>query len=155
MKTWKTGRVSHAQLETHGTLGWIDDDGRLVLRTSTQVPFLVRDELALLLELPPERVRVFAARVGGGFGGKQELLTEDIVALAVLRTGRPVAYEMTRTEEMTRTTYRHPFRVGVELGADETGRLTAMKVDVLSDTGAYGNHAIGVMFHARRAPRFR
>ncbi len=146
--TWKTGRVSHAQLETHGTLGWIDDDGRLVLRTSTQVPFLVRDELALLLELPPERIRVFAARVGGGFGGKQELLTEDIVALAVLRTGRPVAYEMTRTEEMTRTTYRHPFRVGVELGADETGRLTAMKVDVLSDTGAYGNHAIGVMFHA-------
>ncbi|WHU50014.1 molybdopterin-dependent oxidoreductase [Gordonia sp. L191] len=146
--TWKTGRVSHAQLETHGTLGWIDDDGRLVLRTSTQVPFLVRDELALLLEMPPERIRVFAARVGGGFGGKQELLTEDLVALAVLRTGRPVAYEMTRTEEMTRTTYRHPFRVGVELGADETGRLTAMKVDVLSDTGAYGNHAIGVMFHA-------
>ncbi|WLP91520.1 molybdopterin cofactor-binding domain-containing protein [Gordonia sp. NB41Y] len=145
--SWQTARVSHAQLETHGSIGWLEDD-RLVIRTSTQVPFLVRDELARLLDLPAERIRVFAARVGGGFGGKQELLTEDLVAVAVLRTGRPVAYEMTRTDEMTRTTYRHPFRVAVDLGADADGRLTAMKVDVLSDTGAYGNHAIGVMFHA-------
>lgn len=146
--TWQTNRVSHAQLETHGTLGWLDADGRLVIRTSTQVPFLVRDELAYLLELPKERIRVFSARVGGGFGGKQELLTEDLVAIAVLRTGKPVAYEMSRTDEMTRTTYRHPFTVGISLGADAAGKLTAMKVDVLSDTGAYGNHAIGVMFHA-------
>lgn len=146
--TWSTARVSHAQLETHGSLGWLDDDGRLVIRTSTQVPFLVRDELAHILDLAPERVRVFSARVGGGFGGKQELLTEDLVALAVLRTGRPCAYEMSRTDEMTRTTYRHPFRVAVDLGADADGVLTALKVDVLSDTGAYGNHAIGVMFHA-------
>ncbi|MXP23110.1 molybdopterin-dependent oxidoreductase [Gordonia sp. HNM0687] len=146
--TWSTARVSHAQLETHGSIGWLDDDGRLAIRTSTQVPFLVRDELAHILDLAPDRVRVFAARVGGGFGGKQELLTEDLVALAVLRTGRPCAYEMTRTDEMTRTTYRHPFRVDVALGADADGVLTAMKIDVLSDTGAYGNHAIGVMFHA-------
>ena len=60
----------------------------------------------------------------------------------------PCAYEMTRTDEMTRTTWRHPFRVKVDLGADADGTLTAMKVDVLSDTGAYGNHAIGVMFHS-------
>ncbi|MDL9937132.1 molybdopterin-dependent oxidoreductase [Gordonia sp. ABSL1-1] len=146
--TWRTARVSHAQLETHGSIGWIDDDGRLVIRTSTQVPFLVRDELALLLDLPTDQIRVFSARVGGGFGGKQEMLTEDLVAVATLRTGRPCVYEMSRTDEMTRTTWRHPFRVDVELGADADGVLTAMKVDVLSDTGAYGNHAIGVMFHA-------
>ncbi len=146
--TWTTARVSHAQLETHGAIGTLDDDGRLVIRTSTQVPFLVRDELAHILDLPPDRIRVYSARVGGGFGGKQELLTEDLVAVAVLRTGKPCAYEMTRTDEMTRTTYRHPFRVAVNLGADDDGRLTALKVDVLSDTGAYGNHAIGVMFHA-------
>lgn len=145
---WQTQRVSHAQLETHGSIGWIDADGRLTLRTSTQVPFLVRDELALLLEMDPERIRVFTTRVGGGFGGKQELLTEDLVALAVLRTGKPCLYELSRTDELTRTTYRHPFRVRVDLGAEATGKLTAMKVDVLSDTGAYGNHSIGVMFHA-------
>ncbi|WP_279104460.1 molybdopterin-dependent oxidoreductase [Gordonia paraffinivorans] len=146
--TWQTQRVSHAQLETHGSVAWLDAQGRLVVRTSTQVPYLVRDELARILDLPVERVRVFSGRVGGGFGGKQELLTEDLAAIATLRTGRPCVFEMTRTDEMTRTTYRHPMRVTVELGADDDGRLAALRVEVLSDTGAYGNHAIGVMFHA-------
>ncbi|WP_125130130.1 molybdopterin cofactor-binding domain-containing protein [Microbacterium sp. 10M-3C3] len=144
---WRTNRVSHAQLETHGALGWLDADGRLVIRASTQVPFLTRDELARILDLDPDRVRVHAARVGGGFGGKQEIFAEDLVALAVLRTGRPVAYEFSRTDEFTRTSFRHPMRVKVALGAEPDGRLTAMHVDVLSDTGAYGNHSIGVMFH--------
>ncbi|GAA1977837.1 molybdopterin-dependent oxidoreductase [Microbacterium pumilum] len=146
--TWQTQRVSHAQLETHGSIGWLDDDGRLVIRSSTQVPFLTRDEIAHLFDLPTDRVRVFAARVGGGFGGKQEIFTEDLVALAVLRTGRAVAYEFARTDEFRRASVRHPMRVSISLGASRDGRLTAMKVDVLSDTGAYGNHAIGVLFHA-------
>jgi putative selenate reductase molybdopterin-binding subunit len=145
--TWQTQRISHGQLETHGTVGWIDDDGRLVLRTSSQVPFLVRDELSVMLGLPKEKIRVFTARVGGGFGGKQEILTEDLVALAVLRTGGPVNFEMSRQEEFVRTTVRHPMRVQVSLGAGHDGVLTAMKVDVLSDTGAYGNHSIGVLYH--------
>ncbi|TDN90963.1 molybdopterin cofactor-binding domain-containing protein [Microbacterium sp. BK668] len=145
---WQTQRVSHAQLETHGSIGWLDDDGRLVIRSSTQVPFLTRDELARVFDLPQDRVRVLAARLGGGFGGKQEIFTEDLVALAVLRTGRPVAYEFSRTEEFRRASLRHPMRVAVSLGATADGALTAMKVDVLSDTGAYGNHAIGVLFHA-------
>ena len=146
--TWQTSRVTHAQLETHGAVGWLDEDGRLVIRSSTQVPFLTRDELCHILELDRDRVRVHAARVGGGFGGKQEVFTEDLVALAVLRTGRPVAYEFSRTEQFQRASVRHPMRIAVELGATADGRLTAMSVDLLSDTGAYGNHAIGVMFHA-------
>ena len=145
--TWRTSRVSHAQLETHGAIGWLDDEGRLVVRSSTQVPFLVRNELSRLFHLPRERIRVFAARVGGGFGGKQEMFTEDLVALAVLRTGRRVAYEFSRADQFRRASVRHPFRVAVTLGATADGVLTAMKLDVLSDTGAYGNHGIGVMFH--------
>ena len=145
--TWQTSRVSHAQLETHGSVGWVDDDERLVIRSSTQVPFLIRDELARIFDLPRDRVRVYAPRVGGGFGGKQEIFTEDLVALAVLRTGRPVAYEFSRTDQFFRASLRHPMRVSVELGADEAGKLTAIKLGVLSDTGAYGNHAIGVLFH--------
>ncbi len=146
--TWQTQRVSHGQLETHGTIGWLDDAGRLVLRTSTQVPFLVRDEVCLLLGLPKDRLRVFTERVGGGFGGKQEMLTEDLVAYAVLRTGKPVGWEMSRSDEFVSATVRHPFRVRVDLGARRDGVLTAMKIDVLSDTGAYGNHAGGVLFHS-------
>ncbi|MFV0632560.1 molybdopterin-dependent oxidoreductase [Demequina sp.] len=145
--TWRTSRVTHAQLETHGSIAWVADDGRLTVRTSSQVPFLVRDELARILGRERDSVRVFTARVGGGFGGKQEIFTEDIAAVAALATGRPVAYEMTREEEFVRTAVRHPFRVSVRAGADHEGRLTALAMDVLSDTGAYGNHAIGVMLH--------
>ncbi|KQY21288.1 aldehyde oxidase [Cellulomonas sp. Root485] len=145
--TYRTSRVSHVALETHATRGWLDEDGRLVLRTSTQVPYLVRDEIAHIFALDPSRVRVLTGRVGGGFGGKQELLTEDVVALAVLRTGRAVQYEMTRADEFTIVPSRHPVRVEVELGADADGVLTAMRIDVLTNTGAYGNHGPGVMFH--------
>ncbi|WP_432492573.1 molybdopterin-dependent oxidoreductase [Kineococcus gypseus] len=145
--TYRTARVSHVAMETHATTGWLDDDGRLVLRTSTQVPFLVRDEVARVFSLPSERVRVLTARVGGGFGGKQEMLTEDVVALAVLRTGRPVQLELTRTDELTRVPSRHPFRVSVRVGADADGTLTALALDVLVDAGAHGNHSPGVMFH--------
>ena len=145
--TWRTTRVAHTALETHASVAWLDDDGRLVVRTSTQVPFLVRTELARILALPPERVRVLTARVGGGFGGKQELLTEDLVGLAVLRTGRPVQWEYTRTDELTTAPCRHPFRVSVRVGASTDGVLTALAIDVLTDAGAYGNHSPGVMFH--------
>ncbi|MGR7997383.1 molybdopterin-dependent oxidoreductase [Xanthobacter sp. ZOL 2024] len=145
--TYETQRVQHAHLETHGAIGWRGADGRLNLRSSTQTPFLTRDALATLLDLPREQVRVFCERVGGGFGGKQEMITEDIVALAVLKTGRPVKLEFTRPEQFSASTTRHPMRVRVKLGARRDGRLTAMEMHVVSDTGAYGNHAGGVLFH--------
>ena len=146
--TWQTQRINHAALETHATRGWLDAEGRLVLRTSSQVPYLVRAELCHIFALDPERVRVFTARVGGGFGGKQELFTEDLVTLAVLRTGRAVQYVFTREDEFLLASPRHPMRVGVTLAAASDGRLTAMVIDELMDTGAYGNHGIGVMFHS-------
>ncbi len=84
-------------------------------------------------------MHVFCARVGGCFGGKQERLTEDLVALAVLTTGRPVKFEMTRPEQFFGMTTRHPMRVRVRLGARKDGTLTAIAMDVLSNTGAYGS----------------
>ncbi|MCW6510809.1 molybdopterin-dependent oxidoreductase [Lichenifustis flavocetrariae] len=145
--TYMTQRVQHAALETHGSIGWRDSEGRLVLRTSSQVPFLTREALAALYDLPRDSVRVFSERVGGGFGGKQEMLTEDLVALAVLKTGRPVKLELTREEQFSATTTRHPMRVSVKVGAKSDGRLTAIAMLILSNTGAYGNHGPGVMFH--------
>ncbi|MEU7142428.1 molybdopterin cofactor-binding domain-containing protein [Nocardia sp. NPDC046473] len=144
---WHSPRGQHVHLETHGGIGWLDTDGRLVIRCSTQVPFLVRDELCQVFGLRREQVRVFATRVGGGFGAKQEMLAEDLIALAVLRTGRPVQYEFTRADEFVSATCRHPMRVAVTAGADANGVLTALAVDVLADAGAYGNHSAGVMFH--------
>ncbi|MCO8271287.1 molybdopterin-dependent oxidoreductase [Actinoplanes sp. TRM 88003] len=147
-ETFRTPRVQHASLETHGAVGWLDDDGRLVVRTSTQTPFLTRRALAVLFDLPEDKVRVIAARVGGGFGGKQEMLVEDLVALAVLRLGRPVKHEYTRAEQFTSATARHPFTVTVKVGARADGTLTALALRVVSDTGAYGNHGPAVMYHS-------
>ena len=144
---WQTQRVQHVHLETHGCTGWRDDSGRLVIRTSTQVPFLVRNELCHIFGLGFDDVQVLTKRLGGGFGGKQEMLTEDLVALAVLRLGAPVRYEFHRSDQFTVAPCRHPFRVDVTVGADGDGALTALAIDVLVDAGAYGNHSPGVMFH--------
>jgi CO/xanthine dehydrogenase Mo-binding subunit len=91
---------------------------------------------------------VFCERVGGGFGGKQEMLVEDVVVLAALRTGRPVKLELTREEQFVATTTRHPMRVTVRAGARRDGTLTALQMRVVSDTGAYGNHGAQVLYHA-------
>jgi CO/xanthine dehydrogenase Mo-binding subunit len=147
-ETFSVQRVQHVALETHATVGWLDDAGRLVLRTSTQVPFLTRDAVCSVFGLDKDRVRVVAKRVGGGFGGKQEMLTEDVVALAVLRTGRPVQLEFTREEQFAATTTRHPMTITVTAGADADGTLTGFALDLTSDTGAYGNHGAAVMFHS-------
>ncbi|HEY9312207.1 molybdopterin-dependent oxidoreductase [Williamsia sp.] len=145
---WQSARVQHAHLETHGAVGWRDDEGRLVIRSSTQVPFLIRDELCHIFGLRAADVRVHTARVGGGFGGKQELLTEDLVLLAMLKTGRNAVYEFTRSDQFTIAPCRHPMRIDVTAAAGSDGVLTALSVSVLSDAGAYGNHSTGVLFHS-------
>ncbi|MGH6727870.1 MAG: molybdopterin-dependent oxidoreductase, partial [Pseudolabrys sp.] len=134
--TYFTPRIQHAHLETHCAIAWIDADGRLNVRTSTQVPFLTRQELARVFGLDPANVRVFCERVGGGFGAKQEMLVEDIVALSALKTGRPVMLEFTRAEQFIAATTRHPMRVHVKAGAKHDGTLTALQMRVISDTGA-------------------
>ncbi len=146
--TFTTQRVQHATLETHGGLAWVDPSGVLNVRSSTQIPFLTRRALLDIFGFAPDKVRVFCERVGGGFGGKQEMLVEDVLALAAIKTGRPVKLEFTREEQFTATSTRHPMRVSVKAGADKDGKLTALQLDVLSNTGAYGNHAAPVLFHA-------
>ncbi|OEV10789.1 molybdopterin-dependent oxidoreductase [Streptomyces nanshensis] len=145
---YRTQRVQHASLETHGAVAWLEDGDRLHVRSSTQTPFLTRRALCALYDLPHDRVRVVAGRVGGGFGGKQEMLVEDVVALAVLRLRRPVKLEYTRAEQFHGATTRHPFTIRVKAGARLDGRLTALQLRVVSDTGAYGNHGPAVMFHS-------
>jgi putative selenate reductase molybdopterin-binding subunit len=146
--TYVTQRVQHCHLETHAAIAWIDPAGRLNVRSSTQTPFLTRRALAALFDLGLDRVRVFCERVGGGFGGKQEMLVEDIVALAALRTGRPVKLELTREEQFIATSTRHPMRVTLKAGTRRDGTLTALALNVVSDTGAYGNHGSAVLRHA-------
>jgi CO/xanthine dehydrogenase Mo-binding subunit/aerobic-type carbon monoxide dehydrogenase small subunit (CoxS/CutS family) len=139
-RTYSTSRVQHVHLETHGTLSYRGDDGRLHVRTSTQAPFITKQKLCYLFGLFPRNVHVFTERVGGGFGGKQEMVTEDLCVLATLKTGRPVMWEYTREEQFIAATTRHQMTTWVKLGARRDGTLTAIQVRVVSNTGAYGGH---------------
>ncbi|MFZ5904128.1 MAG: molybdopterin-dependent oxidoreductase [Chloroflexota bacterium] len=137
-------KVQQAHIEPHVCVTYWDEDDRLVIRTSTQVPFHVRRQLAPVLGLPVKRIRVIKPRIGGGFGGKQEVLMEDVAAHLTIATKRPVIYEYTREEEFIASRSRHPMRIKMKTGVKRDGTITANEMVALSDTGAYGCHALTV-----------
>jgi putative selenate reductase molybdopterin-binding subunit len=142
--TYAVPKVQQAHIEPHVVITYWDEDDRLVIRTSTQVPFHVRRQLAPVLGLPPKRIRVIKPRIGGGFGGKQEVMIEDVAAHLTIATGRPVRFEYTRAEEFGAARSRHPMRFRMKTGLKRDGTITANEMICLSDTGAYGCHALTV-----------
>jgi len=143
-RTYHLPRVQASHIEPHVSIAWLDEDRRLIVRTSTQVPFHLRRMLARILEIPEARIRVIKPRVGGGFGDKQELVCEDLVAVLALRTGRPVRLEFTREEELIAARCRHPQRIVMTTGVMKDGTIVANRMHVTADTGAYGSHALTV-----------
>ena len=141
---YEVPKVQQVSIEPHVTVTYWDEDDRLVIRTSTQVPFHVRRMLAPVLNLPVKRIRVIKPRIGGGFGGKQEVLMEDVAAHLTIATKRPVIYEYTREEEFIAARSRHPMRIKMKTGVKKDGTITANEMYALSDTGAYGCHALTV-----------
>src|ERR687892_475192 len=141
---YEVPKVQQVHIEPHVCITYWDEDDRLVIRTSTQVPFHVRRMLAPVLNLPVKRIRVIKPRIGGGFGGKQEVLMEDVPAHLTIATKRPVIYEYTREEEFTGARSRHPMKVKMKTGVKRDGTITANSMYALSDTGAYGCHALTV-----------
>src|SRR4029077_189610 len=102
--------------------------------------------------LNPGKLHVFTERVGGGFGGKQEMISEDLCVLAVLKIGRPVKWELTREEQFIGATTRHQMTTHVKLGAKTDGTLTAIQVRVVSNTGGYGGHGSETLAAALGSP---
>jgi putative selenate reductase molybdopterin-binding subunit len=141
---YEVPKVQQVSIEPHVVVTYWDEDDRLVIRTSTQVPFHVRRQLAPVLNLPVKRIRVIKPRIGGGFGGKQEVLIEDVAAHLTIATGRPVIYEYTREEEFIAARSRHPMKIKMKTGVKKDGTITANEMYALSDTGAYGCHALTV-----------
>ncbi len=141
---YEVPKVQQAHIEPHVVITYWDEDDRLVIRTSTQVPFHARRILAPVLGLPAKRIRVIKPRIGGGFGGKQEVLIEDVAAHLTIATGRPVKFEYTREEEFTSARSRHPMQIHMKTGVLRDGTITANEMRCLSDTGAYGCHALTV-----------
>lgn len=140
-ETCYTQAQSHAMMETYRAFTHLDHMGRLVVVSSTQIPFHVRRQLARALALPASKIRVIKPRIGGGFGGKQTGAVEVFVALVTLRTGRPAVIIYDRKETFSATNSRHAMRLTVRLGADKNGIIKVVDIEGLSDTGAYGEHA--------------
>ncbi len=137
-------KVQQAHIEPHVVVTYWDENDRLVIRTSTQIPFHVRRQMAPVLGLPIKRIRVIKPRIGGGFGGKQEILVEDVAAHLTIATKRPVILEYSREEEFIASRSRHPMHIHMKTGVKKDGTITANEMRILSDTGAYGCHALTV-----------
>ncbi|BAL98104.1 xanthine dehydrogenase [Caldilinea aerophila DSM 14535 = NBRC 104270] len=143
-RTYRVHQVQQASIEPHVVITYWDEDERLVIRTSTQVPFHVRRMIAPLIGLPVKRIRVIKPRIGGGFGGKQEMLIEDLCAHLTIATGRPVRFEYTREQEFTSARSRHPMVITFRAGVMRDGTLHALDMHTVSNTGAYGTHGLTV-----------
>ncbi|MFM8321798.1 MAG: molybdopterin-dependent oxidoreductase [Chloroflexota bacterium] len=141
---YEVPKVQHVHIEPHVVVTYWDEDDRLVIRTSTQVPFHARRVLAPVLGLPMKRIRVIKPRVGGGFGSKQEILAEDVAAHLTIATRRPVVYEYSREDEFVAGRSRHPMLLHLKTGVKKDGTMTANALSVITDTGAYGSHALTV-----------
>ena len=143
-REFRTGRQQHCALEPHISIAWLDADSRLTIRTSTQVPYHARRQCAMILQIPVSRIHVVKPRIGGGFGGKQEMLLEDITGALALATRRPVKIEYTREEEFYMARTRHPQILRMKMGARRDGTILASQMTVLATTGAYGSHSTTV-----------
>ena len=143
-ETFYSQAQAHAMLEPHASNARLDEHNRLVVYSTTQTPFHMRRIICKTLGLPVDRVRVIKPRVGGGFGGKQAFHGEMFVSLVTLRTNRPSKLVYTREEVFGSSYTRHPMRISLRIGANKDGKLQAIDCRALSDTGAYGEHALTV-----------
>ncbi len=141
--TYRTPKQQQAHLEPHVCITYWDEDRRLVIRSSTQVPFHIRRMVAPLIGLPVKQIRVVKPRIGGGFGNKQEMILEDLCAHLTLATNRPVQMELTRKQEFTSTRSRHPNILRYKVGVTD-GKVVAADLYLIGDTGAYGSHGLTV-----------
>lgn len=140
--------TQQTMLETFRSFAYIDEKGRLVVVSSTQIPFHVRRILARALQIPASKIRVIKPRIGGGFGAKQTMNTELYSAFVTLKTGKP-CYNIYTTEEVFNAgSPRHAMRFDVTIGASKDGKIRAIDLKGLSDTGAYGEHAYAVFLQA-------
>jgi len=143
---YRSQHVEHAYLEPEAGVGWLEN-GVLTLRVSTQV-IEHAAMIARILALPQSKVRVIAAYMGGGFGGKEDMTVEPYLALLVWHTRRPVRMIWDRQESLTASTKRHPFIMRYRTGASRDGTIVAQQVEILGDAGAYPNLSPRVLFAA-------
>lgn len=135
-RTYRVPFVDHAYIEPEAGVAWVDENGVVTIRVSTQVIEHFRD-VADILGLPHNRVRVLGTMVGGGFGGKEDITVEAFLGLLTFKTGRPVKMVYSREESIIAHSKRHAYIMEYKTGVDKSGRLTALKATIYGDAGAY------------------
>jgi CO/xanthine dehydrogenase Mo-binding subunit/aerobic-type carbon monoxide dehydrogenase small subunit (CoxS/CutS family) len=142
---YETQQVEHAYLEPEAGLAYVDADDVVTVVSPSQNITHHRHALARILGLPINKVRFIMSPVGGGFGGKEDMIYQGMLALMAIKTGRPVRLVFTREESIVSTAKRHPARITLKMGLKRDGRITAVEFKLISDGGAYGLSTEGVM----------
>ena len=139
-RTFHTKANSQTPMETFRTYCYMDTYGRLNVLSSTQIVFHARRIIAHALDIPKSKIRVTKPRIGGGFGAKQSCVTEIFPAFVTWKTGKAAYMVFDRKESQTAGSPRHEMEITVRIGADKDGRIRAIDLYTLSNTGAYGEH---------------
>ena len=139
-ETYTTTWIDHAYLEPDAGLSYSDDEGRITVVCPTQNVHYDQKEVAALLALPSEKVRIIQCATGGGFGGRLDITVQCLLALAAFHLKKPVKIVYSREEVFQVTSKRHPLTIRYKSGAGKDGKLTAVEVDILGDTGAYASY---------------
>ena len=149
---YQTSPIEHAATETTACIAKPEPNGRYTVYTNTQALYFSLDNTALILQIPFNQLHFVGGTVGGGFGGKVDVITEPIATLAAMKTNRPVKYKYSRSEEMQVSSTRGAWRIYFKDGVTKDGRIIARKVTTYADSGAYSRHApYAVTKHAANA----
>jgi CO/xanthine dehydrogenase Mo-binding subunit len=139
--SYQSSPIEHAPLEPTGCIVKPEGDGRLLIHSDTQACYFTLDNTALTLGVPFNRLRVVGGTVGGGFGGKVDVMVEPIACIAAQLTNRPVKFVYSREEEMQVSSPRAAERITIKDGVMEDGRIVARQVTLRVDAGAYSRHS--------------
>jgi CO/xanthine dehydrogenase Mo-binding subunit len=151
--TYRTTPYEHVPLETQTCVVKPEPDGRLTIHTNTQALYFTMDNTAIILQVPSNRLHMIGGTVGGAFGGKVDVVIEPVTAIAAMKTGRPVKWRWTRTEEFQVSSTSGAWHMEYKDGVMKDGRIVARKVRSLHDAGAYHRHSpYGVTKHSANLP---
>jgi CO/xanthine dehydrogenase Mo-binding subunit len=151
--TYSLSPIEHAPIETHCCVVKPEADGRLTVHTNTQALYFTLDNTAIILQVPGNRLRMIGGTVGGGFGGKVDVITEPITCLAAMKTGRPVKWRWSREEEFRVSSTRAACKMEFRDGVTKDGRIVARQVRSLQEAGAYHRHSpYGAQKHMANLP---
>ena len=144
-ETYQTAAIEHAYLEPEAGLAYVESDGCVTVHSPSQNITHHRHALAKILGRPINKVRMIMSTVGGGFGGKEDMIYQGMLALAAIKSRRPVRYVFTREESFIASAKRHPFSIKYKMGLKKNGKIVATKMVMVSDGGAYAMSTPGVM----------